>query len=661
MQNLKDFYRYNKKGILIFLGIIFLFIIGLLIYFSSSKKENVPIVQVSNSNKIEKLVLFGNKEIVLEEGDNYVEPGYYAVTKSGEVKQREVEVTPNKIDTSKVGTYYINYVIEDKIEKRTIVIVPREEKNEPVDEPKESILSLNLKGESMMVLIVGERYLEPGYDAFDTRDGDLSDKVLVSGVVNTGIANTYKINYTVTNSLGNVETKTRTIIVRDSIVDLNISGNATSYTNKNVNLIITASGNNFSYVKYPNGVVSKNKNSTYSIEKNGTYTFLVYDNNLKYISKQVVVDKIDKTGPTGSCSATVSNGKTIYNVTSSDKESGINHYVFYGNSKELKNQTGPIFNYSSEITSGYVYVFDNANNSSKIDCNIIKTKNSEPVITENDPIKNDYLEMHFIVSGHNDDAILIRTGTSTIMIDGGRYNCYKNFVPYLKELGVTTIDAIIGSHPHYNHIQSQAVLIEKFKVKASYYSVDLNKCASKNYCDNKDVLYIKDAINKNHIPMYIKSVGDVITIGDVTIYILGPYKLNNTSKYKQNDNSFIFILKYKNNSFMFTGDADTNTFNYSKLKPYADKLGISLNVDMLKYPHHGNANLEDKLLNAMKPKYVIIPNYNYSQFPTTTNKNKLSKIGAKVYQNSIDGNIVLKSDGTNITVKTKQKAVSYKR
>ena len=112
---------------------------------------------------------------------------------------------------------------------------------------------------------------------------------------------------------------------------------------------------------------------------------------------------------------------------------------------------------------------------------------------------------------------------------------------------------------------------------------------------------------------------------------------------------------------MFTGDADSSTFNYKKLNPYASKLGISLNVDMLKYPHHGNNTLDNDLLSVMTPKYVIIPNYNYTKYPVSSEKSKLTKIGANIYQNGKDGNIVLISDGNNISVKTNQLASNYKR
>ena len=661
----KDLWQNNKKIIIIGLVLILFILIGIYI-FPTSKENNEVIQQEETENKeIDRIVLFGSNTITIKKGDSYIEPGYYAVTKDGEIKQEEVEVTGSEFNTNEVGTYYISYTIGNKKEQRKIIIEDtKEDKQEEIIE-SDGVITLTLKGESMMVLNIGQEYKEPGYTAIDTKDGDITSKVKVKGRVDTGTEGTYEITYEVENSTLKKVTKTRKIVIKNDVINVSITGNATDYTNKNILLNIKVIGDNFNYVKYPDGTVSKDKISSYEISKNGTYKFLIYDLDGKYIKKEIKVDKIDKTSPTGNCTATVKNGKTIIVVTGKDDLSGVNHYIYRGNGQESGNQIFQTYTFNKELSSVNVDIYDKVGNVSKIVCRVIKSNSDTPVNPTPTPspeiIKNDYLEMHFIVSGYNDDAILIRSGKGTILIDSGRYNAYKKVVPYLKDLGVTTIDAIIGSHPHYNHIQAQAKVIENFTVKSSYYSVDLNTCPSKKYCESNDVLYIKDALKKYNIPMNVKNLGDIITIGDMTIYIIGPYKLNNTSKYMQNSNSFIFILKYKNNTFMFTGDADTGTFNYRQLKPYADKLGISLDIDMLKYPHHGNAGLDNDLLNAMTPKYVIIPNYNYTKYPISSNRSKLTKIGASIYENGKDGNIVLTSDGNNITVKKNQSASTYKR
>ena len=661
---LSDIYKYNKTLVYVTLSIFIVIIIGFIVVFSNNNSDTSVVNNDSEEQKvtIEKLYLFGNKEITLEQGEKYVEPGFYALASTGELKTDDVIVTPDELDTSIPGEYYINYVILNKKEQRKVIVLKREETG---------ILSLELNGNSMIVLEVGDEYVEPGFNASDTIDGDLNDNVTITGEVDTNTPGTYTITYEVENSSGDKLTKTRTVIVNDSKIDINITTNLSSdYTNKDVVATINITGNNFSYIKFPNGTVSQNKTSTYTIKENGYYKFYIYDNNYNYTVKELNVTKIDKTSPTGTCTLIVNNGKSTIEVEKADDNlSGLKSYQIYANNNVVSNTSNRLFTSNTSYTSAYVNIYDNAGNVGKINCSYkkIDSQNVTPTpapspspVTPVTP-KYDYLEMHFIVSGYNDDAILIRTGEATILIDSGRKGAEKLVIPYLQGLGVKTIDALIGSHPHYNHIQAQAYAIENFTVKNSYYTVDLNTCASKNYCDSVDVKYILDAIKKYKIPMNITSPGDVIKIGDMTLYFIGPYKLNNTSKYKQNNNSGLFILKYKNNTFMFTGDADVDTFNLSKVKPYAEKIGISLNVDMLKYPHHGNANLDQALVNAMTPSYVVVPNYKYASKFNSSGKSKIKKIGAKIYELASDGNVVLTSDGNNITIKTKQSAATYKR
>lgn len=648
MKQSGNFQNYKKVFFYLLVAFIVL-LIAILVIFTNNKSTNEPIVDVEKTDRIEKLHLFGNKEIIIEQGEKYIEPGYYALSSTGELKTDDVIVTPDVFDSSIPGTYYINYVIGNKIETRTVIVKEKESK-----ENEESILTLELKGDSTVILEEGNEYVEPGYTATDTIDGDLTNDVNVEENINTLVPGTYTITYEVQNSSGDKITKTRTVIVKETTLNVELKTNLNSnYTNKNIIVTINVDGNNFLYLKYPDGTISNEKKSTYTITKNGYYEFLIYDKNNHFITKELNVTEIDKEGPSGTCSLVNKNGKSTITVKADDNLSGIYNYKYYGNDKLLKTDSNSIYSSNTTYKSSYVLVSDNASNTSKINCTV---SNKTTIVN-----KYDYLEMHFIVSGYNDDAILIRTGEATILIDTGRKGAEKRVIPYLQGLGVKTIDAIIGSHPHYNHIQAQAFIIENFKVKQSLYSVDLNTCVSKHYCESKDVLYIKDAIKKNNIPMKVTKAGDKITIGDMTLYFLGPYKLNNTSKYMQNANSSIFILKYKNNTFMFTGDTGGTPFTYAKLKPYADKLKISLNVDMLKYPHHGNAGIETTLLNAIKPEYIIIPNYKYGKYPTSSNKTKIKNTRAKIYQNASDGNIVLKSDGKNITVKKNQSASSYKR
>ena len=267
------------------------------------------------------------------------------------------------------------------------------------------------------------------------------------------------------------------------------------------------------------------------------------------------------------------------------------------------------------------------------------------------------MEIHFIGSGAYDDAILIRTADKVIFIDGGDWNCRKYVTPYLKSAGITKIDVMIGSHLHRNHIATQADIMDNFEVGDIYYPDDIFTCYKRGSCIKSSQEYIIDGLNKHNKTPIVLTAPKKITVGDIEFYFIAPHTIVTGGKYPENANSFIFILKYYNTAFMFTGDSGPSNMNATKLKEKADALGVSLDVDVLKYPHHGNATLNDSFLSAIKPEYVIVPNYYHSQFPNSTNKAILNKYNVQMYRqsDSSTGNIFMYSDGNSVKIQTNYK------
>jgi len=76
---------------------------------------------------------------------------------------------------------------------------------------------LTLIGANPMNLTVGDRYFEHGATAIDNEDGDLSNKIVISGSVNSQQAGTYLLTYSVTDSASNEVTLQRSVIVKKAI------------------------------------------------------------------------------------------------------------------------------------------------------------------------------------------------------------------------------------------------------------------------------------------------------------------------------------------------------------------------------------------------------------------------------------------------------------
>ena len=64
------------------------------------------------------------------------------------------------------------------------------------------------------------------------------------------------------------------------------------------------------------------------------------------------------------------------------------------------------------------------------------------------------LIVHFIDVGQG-DAILIQTPSQNILIDGG--NRGTTVVNYLKAKGVNSLDLVIGTHPHADHLNTDNI------------------------------------------------------------------------------------------------------------------------------------------------------------------------------------------------------------
>ncbi|GEM_PF-2631890 len=75
---------------------------------------------------------------------------------------------------------------------------------------------ITLNGDATVTVKVGESYVDAGATAIDNEDGDISDKIVTSGSVDTTTAGTYVLGYDVQDSAGNsAEEVTRTVIVED--------------------------------------------------------------------------------------------------------------------------------------------------------------------------------------------------------------------------------------------------------------------------------------------------------------------------------------------------------------------------------------------------------------------------------------------------------------
>ena len=88
---------------------------------------------------------------------------------------------------------------------------------------------IKLKGNSVITIKLNETYKEEGATATDNKDGDLTDKIEITGKVDTKKEGTYYITYTVKDAAGNVATVKRTVkVVKENTNSNNTLENTTN-------------------------------------------------------------------------------------------------------------------------------------------------------------------------------------------------------------------------------------------------------------------------------------------------------------------------------------------------------------------------------------------------------------------------------------------------
>lgn len=273
----------------------------------------------------------------------------------------------------------------------------------------------------------------------------------------------------------------------------------------------------------------------------------------------------------------------------------------------------------------------------------IKENETENEVTSNVPVTNlEGLEVHFIDVGQA-DSILIKTKDSAMLIDAGNNDDASLIKNYLTKQNIQKIDYLVGTHPHEDHIGSLDTVINNFDIGTVIMPNHIS--TSKTFED------VVTALENKNLTITAPKVGEEYKLNDATFTILSPAKDygNNT-----NDYSVVIRLTYGNNSFLFTGDAETEVEN--------DILnsGLTVKADLLKMGHHGSStSSSDKFLNAVSPKYAIITcgeNNSYGH-PHQETLQKIATRNIEAYRTDINGTIIATSDGNNITIKTQKEGI----
>ena len=247
------------------------------------------------------------------------------------------------------------------------------------------------------------------------------------------------------------------------------------------------------------------------------------------------------------------------------------------------------------------------------------------------------MTVHFLDVGQG-LSILAQSDDQTLIYDGGDSDKSSFVVAYLKEQGVTDIDYLISSHYDSDHVNGLIGCLNAF---------DVENVICSDYVHDSDTYqsFISTAQSKG-LELQHPAVGTAFTFGTGSFEILAPAQIDQNDS---NNNSVAIKLTNGDNSFIFTGDAESSSESAMCAS------GINLDCDVLVPGHHGSATATSwEFLESTVPEYAVISCGADNQYghPDKDTMDKLQSMDVQVFRTDKQGTITVTSDGTNLTWST---------
>ena len=166
-------------------------------------------VTLSIATALPTIALNGAASITHEAGTPYVDAGSNAADALGNDLNGSIVVTGADFNVSSVGQRTISFSVTDaggnqNTTTRTVSVV---DTTNP---------SIYLAGGTSYTHGLNSAWTDPGYEANDTVDGNLTSSVLISGTVDVNTSGTYSLVYSVSDTAGNDSNITRSVSVQAS-------------------------------------------------------------------------------------------------------------------------------------------------------------------------------------------------------------------------------------------------------------------------------------------------------------------------------------------------------------------------------------------------------------------------------------------------------------
>lgn len=231
------------------------------------------------------------------------------------------------------------------------------------------------------------------------------------------------------------------------------------------------------------------------------------------------------------------------------------------------------------------------------------------------------------------DATLIQVpGGATVLIDGGPGS---EVIDRLKAAGVTTLEAVILTHPHADHLGGLDEVLDEYPVAAVFDSGFPS--TSPQY---RDFLKLVKDKGISYSPL---RRGQTLSFGELTLECLSPD--DTPSPDDLNADSVVLVATYHGLDILCPGDGEEEMLASLELPP----------VEVFKIGHHGSSDPAlERTLDKLKPDATVISvgRGNTYGHPAESTLDKLRDSGTRIFRTDQQGTVKVTQTDSGIEIRT---------
>lgn len=244
------------------------------------------------------------------------------------------------------------------------------------------------------------------------------------------------------------------------------------------------------------------------------------------------------------------------------------------------------------------------------------------------------LELHLLDVGQGDGAALRLPSGRWLVVDAGPRSDYfdagaRRIVPYLRRHGVRTVEALVLSHPHLDHVGGASTLLQELPVRGV---MDPSRpVPSAIWRETLEVARTEG------VSWWAVRTGEVLAVDGVSFHVLHPdaATVADPDLSDWNELSLVLLLRYGEGSLLLTGDA----YHGVEERILHD---LPRDLSVLKVGHHGSrTSTGTSLLDHARPGVAVIPVGEGNRYghPHAEVIHRLEERRIRIFRTDRDGNL----------------------